>query len=166
MLAYPTEACYGLGCDPRNTAAVRRLLHIKQRRWQQGLILIASDLRQLERYIDTGRIDMSPVLASWPGPVTWVLPAAITTSRWLTGNHDSIAVRITEHPVAQLLCRIFRGAIVSTSANRSGRAPALSVAQVRRELGARDIDCLLEGRLGGLDKPTRIVDARSGMVLR
>ena len=109
---------------------------------------------------------MTPVLASWPGPVTWVLPAAGSTSRWLTGDHDSIAVRVTDHPVAKLLCRIFRGAIVSTSANRSGRTPARSAQQVRRELGDNNIDIILEGRVGGQDKPTRIIDARTGKVLR
>ncbi|HBE92143.1 MAG TPA: tRNA threonylcarbamoyladenosine biosynthesis protein RimN, partial [Gammaproteobacteria bacterium] len=63
-------------------------------------------------------------------------------------------------------CRSFRGAIVSTSANLNGRPPALSAKQVQHEFADGDIDVILEGRLGGLEKPTRIIDALTGTVCR
>ena len=155
-----------MGCDPRSHSAVNRILSIKQRPWQKGLILLAGDIEQLEPYVDVDTIDMDPVVNSWPGPTTWILPAASSTAHWLKGDHDGIAVRVTDHPVAKLVCRRFHGAIVSTSANRKGRPPALSAKQVQREFAEGEIDFLLEGKLGGLDKPTRIVDAITGKRLR
>lgn len=109
---------------------------------------------------------MQPVLDSWPGPVTWILPAAANTSKWLTGEHNGIAVRVTAHPLSRELCRTYRGAIVSTSANRQGRDPAKSARQVSKEFTGTEIDYILQGELGGRDKPSRIIDGLSGEVLR
>lgn len=166
VLAYPTEACYGLGCDPANEQAVRKLLRIKGRDWRKGLILIASNPGQLRSYTDFTTIDMQPVLASWPGPVTWVIPAATDVRGWLRGQHSGIAVRVSAHPVVQRLCDAFGGAIVSTSANRTGQPPLLSAQQVQDEFGPQEVDCILEGAIGDLDRPTRIYDADSGLRLR
>jgi L-threonylcarbamoyladenylate synthase len=166
IVAYPTEACYGLGCDPRRHDAVRRLLRIKRRPWDMGLILIADDLARLRPYLAPLSDDLRRrVSATWPGPVTWVLPARPSTSRWLRGRHDGLAVRVTAHPGAAALCRQARSALVSTSANRHGRTPALSAAAVRRELG-HYVDFILPGQLGGLARPTEIRDGLTGRVLR
>ena len=111
-------------------------------------------------------MDMQPVIDSWPGPVTWIMPAAAQTSHWIKGEHDGIAVRVTDHPLARQLCHSFHGAIVSTSANRQGKPPALSAGQIQREFDEKEVDLILAGKLGGLDKPTRIIDGLSGHVLR
>ena len=103
--------------------------------------------------------------ATWPGPYTWLLPAWPRVSRWLRGRHDSVGLRLTAHTGAAALCRQVGGALVSTSANRHGRPPALSAAAVRREF-AGQVDYILEGRLGGMEKPSVIRDARTGAVLR
>ncbi|MDN5848900.1 MAG: Sua5/YciO/YrdC/YwlC family protein, partial [Nitrococcus sp.] len=103
--------------------------------------------------------------ASWPGPVTWVLPAAAEVPAWLTGNRETIAVRVTAHPIAAALCRAFGGALVSTSANRSGSVPARTALRTRLLFGPR-LDAVVPGRVGALDRPTRIIDVRSGAVLR
>src|SRR5262245_64338287 len=77
VIAYPTEAVFGLGCLPRNRAAVERVLAIKRRSWRKGLIVIAASPAQLERYVALPpEPRRSEVLASWPGPNTWVLDAA------------------------------------------------------------------------------------------
>jgi L-threonylcarbamoyladenylate synthase len=166
IVAYPTEACYGLGCDPRRHDAVRRLLRIKHRSWQSGLILIADDFTRLAPYlVPLGQDLRRRVFASWPGPVTWVLPARTATSHWLRGRHDGLAVRVTAHGGAAALCRHARSALVSTSANRHGRPPALSAAAVRRELG-RDVDYILPGSLGGLARPTEIRDGLTDRIVR
>ncbi len=165
ILAYPTEAVWGLGCDPLNEQAVHRLLALKQRPVNKGLIIIAADFRQLQpfvRLLDDAA--MQPVLDSWPGPFTWILPAATGTPRWLTGDHDSLAVRITDHPAASALCRAFGGPIVSTSANIAGQRPARSALQAKLRCGR--IDGILHGAVGGLTRPTGIRDARSGRQLR
>ncbi|MBI3776109.1 MAG: Sua5/YciO/YrdC/YwlC family protein [Gammaproteobacteria bacterium] len=166
IVAYPTEAVYGLGCDPRNAEAVQRLLEIKQRDPLKGLILIAASFDQLKPYLvaldDNTR---ARVLPTWPGPVTWLLPARDAVSPLLRGAHPTLAVRVTAHPLAAALCRAFGGALVSTSANRSNEPPARTAQQVRAQLGA-DLDYLLDGVVGSAANPTEIRDAATGAVLR
>ena len=165
VIAYPTESCYGLGCDPRNNRAIRTLLELKQRHWNKGLIIVAASVEQLHRYIDCEQISMNKVLQSWPGPTTWVFPAAEGVSHYLRGMHDGIAVRVTDHPLASLLCRTYRSPVVSTSANPEGKPPALSANSVRRYFGDK-VDLVIEGQLGGLERPTAIYDGLSGKRLR
>jgi L-threonylcarbamoyladenylate synthase len=166
VIAYPTEAVFGLGCLPCDRAAVTRVLAIKRRSWRKGLILIGADLAQLERYVvlppEPGR---SEVLATWPGPHTWVLDARADAPRWITGGRSSVAVRVTAHPLARALCLAVGEALVSTSANVSRRPPHRRLLRLRRDLG-RQIDYVLAGALGGLSEPTRIKDGRSGRILR
>lgn len=165
-MAYPTEAVYGLGCDPFHEQAVLRLLAIKGRAMDKGLILIAADHDQLAPLLlPQSPETMAPVLASWPGPSTWILPAAAGVPAWLTGDSDGIAVRVTAHPLAARLCADFGGPLVSTSANASGRPAARSALGVRRALGDR-VDYLLTGDTGGGLRPTEIRDARDGRLLR
>jgi L-threonylcarbamoyladenylate synthase len=166
IVAYPTEAVYGLGCDPLNPDAVMRLLALKQRPWQKGLILIASELKQLDPFV----LPMSAAIAarvrgSWPGPVTWLLPVRPEVPYWIRGEHETLAVRVTAHPFAAALCDTFGGAIVSTSANLAGHAPARSALTVQRELGDR-VDYILHGPLGELAQPTEIRDALTGRIAR
>ena len=166
IIAYPTEAVWGLGCDPRNEAALRRLLSIKHRDPAKGLILIAADFGQLEPWL--AEIDprlQEKALASWPGPVTWIWPAKDTASALLRGNHATLAVRVTGHPLVAQLCREFGGALVSTSANRSGQPPARTADDVRRLLGDA-IDCIVEGQTGGREAPSEIRDVITGATLR
>jgi L-threonylcarbamoyladenylate synthase len=165
VVAYPTEAIYGLGCDPLNRRAVARLLDIKQRPLSKGLILIAASFDQLIPFIShLPEEQMQAVLESWPGPNTWLLPTAKSTPRWLTGGRDSIAVRVTAHPLAAGLCRAFGGAIVSTSANLSGYSPAKTALEVR--LRCPGSDAILHGNIGDNAQPTTIRNALSGEVIR
>lgn len=166
VIAYPTEAVFGLGCIPRQRAAVMRVLAIKRRSWRKGLILIGSSLSQLEPYVVLPPEPLrSEVLASWPGPHTWVLAARANAPRWITGGRSSVAVRVTAHPLAAALCLAVGEAIVSTSANVSRRPPHRRLLRLRSDLGRR-VDYVLAGPLGGLAEPTRIRDGRSGGVLR
>ena len=166
VIAYPTEAVFGLGCLPRDRRAVMRVLAIKHRSWRKGLILIGAELAQLERYVVLPpEPRRSEVLASWPGPHTWVLDARPGAPRWITGGSASVAVRVTAHPVAAALCRVVGEALVSTSANVSRRPPHRRLLKLRRDLGA-EVDYVLAGSLGGLASPTAIRDGRSGRVLR
>ncbi|HEY3515870.1 MAG TPA: Sua5/YciO/YrdC/YwlC family protein [Gammaproteobacteria bacterium] len=166
VIAYPTEAVFGLGCLPRDRRAVMRVLAIKRRSWRKGLILIGAELAQLERYVVLPpEPRRGKVLASWPGPHTWVLDARPEAPRWITGGRPSVAVRLTAHPVAAELCRAVGEALVSTSANVSRRPPHRRLLKLRRDLGA-EVDYVLAGPLGGLASPTAIRDGRSGRVLR
>ncbi len=166
VIAYPTEAVFGLGCLPRDRGAVERVLAIKRRSWRKGLILIAASTEQLERYVTLPpEPRRSEVLRSWPGPNTWVLDARADAPRWITGGRPSVAVRVTAHPLARELCLTVGEALVSTSANVSRRPPHRRLLHLRRDLG-RLVDYVLPGVLGGLAEPTVIRDGRSGRVLR
>lgn len=164
ILAYPTEGVYGLGCDPERRQTLRRLLALKGRRANKGLILLAAHINQLEAY-------MAPLLppqrarleTSWPGPITWIVPARPGLDPLLTGGRQTLAMRVTAHGPAAALCRTFGSAIVSTSANRSGHPPARSRLALRRALG--NLPCL-PGPLGGLAGPTGIYDLATGRCLR
>ncbi len=166
VIAYPTEGVYGLGCRPTNLDAIERLLRIKRRSWRKGLLLIAASLEQLAPFVtipDDGLRE--EILASWPGPVTWVLPARAEAPALLTGGRNTLAVRVTDHAVSRALCLQAGTPLISTSANRAGGPPLLSARAVRRALGD-DIDYVLAGALGGLERPTAIRDGLTGAYLR
>lgn len=166
IIAYPTEAVYGLGCNPLDGTAVQRLLTIKGRPPDKGLILIAADFNQLRPYV--GQLEtsiMQPVLDSWPGPTTWILPAAENLPGWLSGWRDSLAVRVTAHPVAAALCRSCGTPLVSTSANPSGRRPARTALAVRRYFSS-GVDLIVSAPVGELGRPTRIRNALGGGLVR
>ena len=165
VIAYPTESVFGLGCDPMNASAVARIIEIKRRDPEAGFILLACDDSQLQPYLAADPDKIAGVSESWPGPVTWVMPASELTPDWITGNGATVAVRVTAHPLAAALCRAFGSAIVSTSANRSGRAAARSTLQVRRRFGSV-LDYILPGETGKAGMPSEIRDARTGAILR
>jgi L-threonylcarbamoyladenylate synthase len=166
VIAYPTEGVYGLGCLPGEAGAIHRLLHIKHRSWRKGLALVAGNIAQLEQLVVFPRGAMADEIeASWPGPVTWVLPALSGTPSLLTGGRGTLAVRVTDHPMAKALCLRIGSALVSTSANRSRSAPLRTALSVRRALGA-EVDYVLAGPLGGLGGPTPIRDGATGAYLR
>ncbi|AHG19884.1 tRNA(ANN) t(6)A37 threonylcarbamoyladenosine modification protein [Chania multitudinisentens RB-25] len=167
VVAYPTEAVFGLGCDPDSEQAVMALLDLKQRPWDKGLILIAADYSQLTPYIDDsvlGEQQRTVMFASWPGPVTWVVPAKPQTPRFLTGRFYSLAVRVSDHPLVQQLCRQFGKPLVSTSANLSGQEPCRTVAEVKLQFG--ESFPVLAGNVGGRLNPSEIRDALTGEQIR
>jgi L-threonylcarbamoyladenylate synthase len=166
VIAYPTEAVFGLGCDPADPVAVSRLLAIKHRPVDKGLILVAADWSQLQPWLQPLPTRLRQrLLGSWPGPVTWLVPAAEDCPYWLTGDHETLAVRVSDHPLVQSLCRMAGSALVSTSANVSRQAPARSILQVQLRFTNR-IDYLLPGPLGGRAQPTTIRDLATGRRIR
>jgi len=166
LLAYPTEAVYGLGCDPRNVTAIKRLLALKQRDHKKGLILIAADESQLTDWIQAlNQEQKNRIGNSWPGPTTWLIPAQAHVSSYLRGEHDKLAVRVTKHPVARALCQQCGHALVSTSANLSGMPPAKSAYEVSQQFDHK-IDGLLDGALGGRTQPSNIIDITNGNIIR
>ena len=165
VIAYPTEAVYGLGCRPDDLQAVKRILQLKKRNMHKGLILVAADAKQIEPYIEypTAAI-REKVMKSWPGPTTWVLPATDAVPFWISGCHKSVAVRVSSHPLVHDLCRM-AGVLVSTSANPGHGVPAKSAMRVMAYFGNL-VDYILPGRVGSLPRPTEIRDATKNYVLR
>ena len=164
VIAYPTEQVFGLGCDPDCEAAIARILDLKQRSQQAGFILIAENLAQLHDWISPTATEREQMLA--PNRfITWIVTANPQASHWITGGRRTIAVRITQHPVAAALCHLSGTPLVSTSANRHGHPPARSVLSARCKFGRR-VDCFVAGTTGVRGKPSEIRDARSGTIIR
>ncbi|MDN3608583.1 Sua5/YciO/YrdC/YwlC family protein [Vibrio ostreicida] len=167
VIAYPTEGVFGVGCDPDNPEAIQKLLALKQRSVDKGLILIAAHYDQLLPYIDESQLtelQLEKVHQTWPGPMTWIMPCSDKVSHWVSGQFDSIAVRVTDHPLVQKMCHEFGKPLTSTSANLTGEPPCLTTEQVYQQLG--DQLMVLEGETGGREKPSEIRDAKSSKVLR
>lgn len=155
----------GLGCNPWSEAAVAKVLRLKRRPAEKGLIIVASGVEQLSALVDFSRADrQDEITGSWPGPVTWLVPALADTPRWLTGRHETLAVRISAHPVVQRLCDE-AGMLVSTSANPAGCRPARTQRRVRSYFGP-DVDCYVPGNVGPDPRPSKIRDALTGRLIR
>ena len=165
LIAYPTESCYGLGCDPDNRAAVLRLLRLKQRPQRKGLILIAAHYRQVARYLQPLTSDEQARLKSdGAQAITYLMPVRHSAPRWLRGNHETLAVRLTAHLFAMQLCRSADSALISTSANRSGQRPTRTYAQCQRLFGRKV--WVLPGRVGKRKKPSTIRAWADGKIIR
>jgi L-threonylcarbamoyladenylate synthase len=168
VLACPTESVWGLSCDPFDETAVLRLLATKQRPVDKGLILAASALGQLDGLVDWDALPparCNEVLASWPGPNTWIVPATARVPRWITGAHAGVAVRVSAHPLLAGLCAAYGGVLVSTSANPAGAPPPQALEAFDPAL-LDALDGIVPGATGGLARPTTIRDAASGLELR
>jgi len=165
VIAYPTESCFGLGCDPTNPHALKRLLRIKGRPQRKGLIVITDRFAHLQALIaPTTPEQKQRMFERWPGPHTWLVPASKRCPALLRGKHTSLAVRVTANPFAANLCRNAGMALVSTSANHNGRVPAKTTRECLRLFGSRVK--VLPGRTGGASKPSTIQDLLTGTILR
>ncbi|NKB34689.1 MAG: threonylcarbamoyl-AMP synthase [Pseudomonadales bacterium] len=167
VIAYPTEAVWGFGCDPFCEEAVGRILTIKQRPVEKGLILVAADLLQISDLVeDLPAAQLAILESSWPGPTTWLIPDLNQRfPDWIKGTHDSIAIRVSAHPLVHALCTQFGKPVVSTSANSAGEEEIRS-RLILEEHFADKIDYIVEGELGDRGTPSQIKDLVTGQVLR
>jgi L-threonylcarbamoyladenylate synthase len=165
VIAYPTEAVWGLGCDPWCSEAVFRLLTLKDRPLAKGLILVADTIRQFDFLLaDLPETWRDRLASTWPGPNTWLVPHQGRLPDWITGGRDSVALRVTDHPLVRDLCAL-TGPLVSTSANPSGRPPARSRLRIEQYFRGQ-LDGVLDGPLGGRRHPSVIRDLTNGAVIR
>lgn len=166
IIAYPTEGVWGLGCLPWNEPGVRRILQLKRRPESKGMILVAASISQLSAYLEGLEKNQLRLLAeSWPGPVTWLVPDNGNAPGWIVGHHDTVALRVSAHPVIQSICTLTKSALISTSANLAGRPPAKNNLWIRRYFGD-SLDYIYPGELGQLSKPTEIRHLLSNCVVR
>ena len=166
VIAYPTEGVWGLGCLPEHQEAVARLLKLKGRPWQKGLIMAAASIDQVQPYIETlSALEQHQLSDSWPGPVTFLLPKSAGTPVWVSGESDKVAIRVSDHPVVSGICQELGQPIISTSANPAGKAPALTRLRLMQYF-AGQLDMVVPGKLGGLSGPSEIRDLRSSAVIR
>lgn len=167
VVAYPTEAVFGLGCNPLSESAVRNLLFLKQRSVEKGLIVIAPSLDYLRPFIDERALNTHHwelLQERYDRPTTWVVPAKSSVPRFLTGKFNTLAVRISDHPAVRLLCNQTGFALTSTSANLSGREPCHTTAEVQAQFGVNFP--VLDMPVGQAKKPSRILDLITGQQFR
>lgn len=171
VIAYPTEAVWGLGCDPYQEIAFQQLLHLKQRPPEKGVILLTDQIARVLPLLEQLSIEQrNRVISSWTHvdaqrpATTWLLPLHPMLPHWISGQHQQIAVRVSQHAVCQALCKAFDGFIVSTSANPAGLAPAQCADQVQHYFG-NDI-AIVAGQVGQHPRPSQIIDAVSGRIIR
>jgi len=168
LVVYPTEAVWGIGCDPMNEAAFSLLLEAKNRPLHKGVILIAKDYSQVLPFIADEKIPMdkrAEILSSWPGPFTWLLPASQNAPEYITGGSELIAVRVTNHPTVRRMCDEFGGAIVSTSANLSGE-PTPDTLKGVIDMFADKVAVYVDESLGANKSPSKITNGMTGEVIR
>ncbi len=166
-IAYPTEAVWGLGCDPDNEVAVNEILRLKQRPVEKGLILVAADIEHFSFLLrDLPPITLDKMRARWPGHVTWLVPHHQRVRSFICGESDKVAIRVSAHPLVQALGRAYGQALVSTSANPAGLDPALTQDQVRDYFGENSALVYASGEVGLEQRPSTIIDAETGVVIR
>ena len=191
LLAYPTESVWGIGCDPFNKQAVMRLLDIKQRPIEKGMIVVTDSPSRLTALLEgLTAVERQTVLDSWQADSinaiakqahTWLLPIPknlpITIPSWITGAHNSVAVRVIDHPLIKQLCAQMvsisnpYGFIVSTSCNPSGHSPARSLSEAQTyflddQLHLNKSVGYLQGETLGYKLPSQIGDALTGEIIR
>lgn len=170
VIAYPTESVFGLGCDPDCDLAIQHILDLKQRPQHKGLILIAANIEQLAPYADFSALNEKQLVAiqdTWPGPFTWVVPVTKHLSKLISGDFDSVAVRVSAHPIVQQLCSEFGKPIISTSANLSGLDACTNASQVKEMFAGNPLlTTTIEAEVSGLDNPSQIHNAITGERLR
>jgi L-threonylcarbamoyladenylate synthase len=173
VLAYATESCFGFGCHPSHYQGLRAIMRLKKRPQTKGMIIIAANLAQALPYLTP----LSPAdyqtleadFAATTRPTTFLLPAARSVLPMLRGRHATLAVRVTRHGDAAQLCRALGHALVSTSANLSGKKALTTSKQLKKQYASAlktQKLMLIKGRIGTEKKPSSLIDYASKRILR
>jgi len=167
IIIYPTEAVFGIGCDPNNIDALKKVIDIKSRDSQKGLIIVASKFEQILDYIKPLPKDIEDRLkTNWPAQTTYIFPASDILSDYLIGgNNRTVAIRVSQNKYIKKLCDLLGHPLVSTSANISGMESITSYKQAKREFQNK-VDYILPGKVDINLKPSKIVDIFTSRVLR
>lgn len=165
VIAYPTESCYGFGCDPFNIKAIQKIINIKHRSSAKGLIVIAGKISELNHLIQPiSTNDKQELSQYWPGPYSIILPTTSHTPKMLTGTHNSLAVRITKHQQVRTITRHLNYAIVSTSANKSGKQSIKTYRECVQQFGS--LVMVIKGLTSFAKKPSTIINWQTKQVVR
>ena len=165
VIAYPTESCYGLGCDPKNKYAVKKILRLKKRSRSKGFILISSKISHLRAYMkDLSEIQKKEMMDKWPGPHTWLVPASNYCPSWLRGGSHNIAIRLPGVKSTLNLLNSINFPITSTSANLSHKQ-SIKTLRACKNLFKSKVK-IIDGNIGSEKKPTTIQDFVSKKIIR
>ncbi len=162
LIIYPTEGVYGLGCDALNEKSVKEVFKIKFRSHEKSFITICSDISQLDGLIHSDYMTDKKITKF--DFTTWIIPIDDSCPCWLSKD-DNIAVRISNHPVVKDLCNGLGKPLISTSANISNQEYENNLNHISK-LFDKKVECIVEGKLGGKNTPSKIIDIVTGSVLR
>ena len=165
IFGYPTDTIWGFGCHPLIASSVARILQIKNRGADKGLILLSSRLEYCADYVGLDTEQLQPVLSTTNHPTTWLVPASENCPAWIRGNNSTVAIRITDHPLLEFLCDRLEAPIVSTSANRHGKATARNSVQMHKQFGV-ELDFIVTGFITGSNRPSEIKSLLNGTTAR
>lgn len=168
VIVCPTEGVYGLSAVVTNSAAITRVISMKKRALNKGLIVVAADVAMLEGIVNFSALSADSLRLlheKWPGHATFIVPTHMQINPLLTGGRNTLAVRVTAFPLLQAVCREAGGPLISTSANISGSEPLQTLEELRATF-ASSVDYILDEPCQGLHKPSTIYDAISGAILR
>jgi len=143
IVIYPTETVYGLGCDPGDKDATQKICEIKGRA-DKPLPLICANMEAAHRIVEFNPVAERLANVFWPGPLMLVLPSKMKYGMWVTHGSSTLGVRISDHPVASRLTKLSGGVLVSTSANISGKEPALTAQEALEQVG-QQVNIILDG---------------------
>ena len=168
VIVCPTEGVYGLSARVSCPSAIARVIELKKRARNKGLIVVAADVAMLEGIISFASLSAASqrlLHEKWPGHATFIVPTQAQVDSLLTGGRNTLAARVTAFPLLAALCREVGEPIISTSANISGSEPLQSIEELRATF-AHGVDYILDEPCQGLHKPSTIYDAVSGAILR
>jgi len=156
LIVYPTDTVYGLGCDPFNTLAVKRLIDAKGQR-KKPLPILASDIEHVKTVAKVTETAEKLARKFWPGPLTIVLKKKPQLPQIVTFGRDTVGVRVPNHPVALELLRQGNGLLIGTSANISGKKSTVTAEDAAKQLGDK-VDLILDGGRATLGKGSTVVN--------
>jgi L-threonylcarbamoyladenylate synthase len=159
LVVYPTETVYGLGCDPFNIEAVRRVFHVKGDR-EKPLPILASSIKHAEKVACLSGDARRVAAKFWPGPLTIVVRKKTLLPDVVTCNQDTVGIRVPNHGVAVRLIELSGGLLIGTSANKTGEKPPQTVNEAVEQIGKK-VDIVLDGGPTNFGISSTIVDFTS-----
>ena len=165
IFGHPTEGVWGLGCNPFSQRAVKNLFSAKNRPKNKSFIILAGHQNQIDTFLaELSEFDLKKTFEKWPGPHTWLIPAAKKVPSWLIGDTGLVALRLSNHSKVIEVTKELGGPICSTSANLSGEPPAKTKLEMKKIFGP-DL-FIVDGELGKLNKPTPVQELITGKWIR
>lgn len=164
IIAYPTDTIYGLGCNPFNIEAVERINTIKQRPANKQFILLAAHIDQVRSLIVLDS-DHKSLISLSTEPTSWIVKASQHAPCWLTDKDNSLTFRISKNETVEKLCSALGHAVISTSANISGKKPAKNALEIHRYFH-NTVDKILASNKKLTGSPSKIIRLCDNHIIR
>ncbi|MBD3229811.1 MAG: threonylcarbamoyl-AMP synthase [Candidatus Lokiarchaeota archaeon] len=158
IIVFPTDTVYGIGCDPFNIHAIKKIYELKRREDKKGLPVLIGTINKLKNFAFSNKRAEVLIENFWPGSLTLILKKKNKVPKLLTGNKDSIAIRHPNNKITMAIAEeISSGGIVGTSANISGETPPIEIIEAIKFFGEK-VDCYIDGGISSKKLPSTIVD--------